>query len=67
MSSQFIQILHTGNQHLVCVSTVRGDDGLVELYDSWYHNVIENEVVEQVKNLAGTGKVSGIVVVAIQQ
>ena len=52
---------------MVCVSTVRGDDGLVELYDSWYHNVIENEVVEQVKNLAGTGKVSGIVVVAIQQ
>ena len=49
MSGHFIQILHTGNQHLVCLSTVRSDDGLGELYDSLYHNVIENEVVEQVK------------------
>ena len=31
------------------MSTVRSDDGLGELYDSLYHNVIENEVVEQVK------------------
>ena len=67
VSGQFIQILHTGNQHLVCVSTVRSDDELVELYDSLYHNVIENEVVEQVKNLGGTGNVSGIRVVAVQQ
>ena len=67
MSGQFIQILHTGNQHWVCVSTVRSDDGLVDLYDSLYHNVIENEVEEQVKNLVGTGNFSGIRVVAVQQ
>ena len=30
VSGQFNQILHTGNQHWVCVNTVRSDDGLVD-------------------------------------
>ena len=50
VSGQVIQILLTGNQHWVSVSTVRSDDGIVDLCDSLYHNVIENEVEEQVKN-----------------
>ena len=49
------------------MSTVRSDDGLVDLYDSLYRNVIESEVEEQVKNLVGTGNFSGIPVVAVQQ
>lgn len=53
VSGQFIQVLHTRNWHWVCVSTVRNDDGNVDLYDSLFHNVIENEVEEQVKNLVG--------------
>ena len=67
VTGQFIQILHTGHQHWVCVSTVGSDDGMVDLYDSMFHNVIENEVEEQVKNLVGSANFSGIKVVAVQQ
>ena len=39
----------TGHQHWVCASTVGSDDGMVDLYDSMFHSVIENKVEEQVK------------------
>lgn len=40
-TSPFIQILHTGNSHGICVSSLgRVDDGTVKLYDSLFHNVI---------------------------
>ena len=67
VQNPFIQILHTGNDHWVCVSTVRSDDGLVDLYDSLFHNIIQNEVEEQVKCLIGEANYMGLRVVAVQQ
>lgn len=67
VTGQFIQILHTGNKHWICVSTVGSDDGIVDLYDSLFHNVIENEVEQQVINLVGIDKFSGIGGSAVQQ
>ena len=51
VNGEFTQILHTGNAHWVCVSSVGCEDGTVDLYDSLYHNIILNEVQEQVLNL----------------
>ena len=42
VSNPFVQILHTGNHHWVCISSVGCSDGIVNLYDSLYHNVISN-------------------------
>lgn len=67
VTGQFIQILHAGNKHWICVSTVGSDDGIVDLYDSLFDNIIENEVEQQVINLVGIDKFSGIRIVAIQQ
>ena len=36
----FVQILHTGRYHWVCISSVGCSNGIVNLYDSLYHNVI---------------------------
>lgn len=64
---EFIQILHTGNAHWVCVSSVGCEDGTVNLYDSLYHNIILNEVQEQVLNLVGRSNFTSIQVVPVQQ
>ena len=63
----FIQILHTGSDHWVCTSTVKSNDGLVDLYDSLYHNTIQTELEEQVKCLVGANNCSGLRVVSVQQ
>ena len=52
VSGEFIQILHTDNSHWVCVSSIGCLPGIVNLYDSLYHNIIE-EVEEQVVDLVG--------------
>ena len=67
VAGQFIQILHTGNSHWVCVTSVGVDNGTVNLYDSLYHNVIQKEVEEQVINLVGQSNYSGLQVVGVQQ
>ena len=67
VNGEFTQILHTGNAHWVCVSSVGCEDGTVNLYDSLYHNIILNEVQEQVLNLVGRSKFTGIQVVPVQQ
>lgn len=61
INGEFAQILHT--VHLICVGSVGCEDGTVNnyLYDSLYHNIVDNEVEEQVLNLVG------IQVVHIQQ
>ena len=51
MSSEFVQILHTGMSHWVCVSSINCQRGYVNLYDSLYHDIIEKEVEQQVKDL----------------
>ncbi|CAH3151451.1 unnamed protein product, partial [Porites lobata] len=37
VTSDFVQILHTGNQHWVCASSVCCLPGIVNLYDSLFH------------------------------
>ena len=59
MTGEFIQILHTGNQHWVCVSSVGCLPGMVNLYDSLFHDIIETEVEEQVKSMM-TGAYKGL-------
>ena len=66
MTGEFIQILHTGNQHWVCVSSVGCLPGMVNLYDSLFHDIIETEVEEQVKSLM-TGAYKGLHNVPVQQ
>ena len=57
VTSDFIQILHTGNSHWVCVSSIGCPEGQINLYDSLYNNIIATEVEEQVKSLLGGRKV----------
>ena len=65
MTSKFVQILHTGRSHWVCVSSINCPSGIVNLYDRLFNNIIENEVEEQVKSLFG-GNFQGITNVPVQ-
>ena len=66
MTSEFVQILHTGRSHWVCVSSINCPPGIVNLYDSLFNDIIENEVEEQVKSLFG-GNFQGLTNVPVQQ
>ena len=52
--------------HWVCVSSIGCIPGVVKLYDSLYHDIIEEEVTEQVKSLMADSYI-GLVNVAVQQ
>ena len=67
VNGEFIQILHTGEKHWVCVGSMGCEDGTVNLYDSLYHNIIYSEVEDQVINLVGQENYTGIQVVPVQQ
>ena len=68
VNDEFIQILHTpGNAHWVCVGSVGCEYGTVNLYDSLYHNIILNEVQQQVLILVGRSNVTGIQVFPVQK
>ncbi|XP_066270230.1 uncharacterized protein [Branchiostoma lanceolatum] len=58
VSSECIQILHTGQGHWVCVSTIDCLPGRVKLYDSLYHDAVSKEVKEQTNDLIGGNLVS---------
>ena len=49
MTSEFVQILHTGRSHWVCVSSINCLPGIVNLYDSLFNDIIENEVEWKMK------------------
>ena len=66
MTSDFVQILHTGNSHWVCISSIGCTSGCVNLYDSLYNDIIDDEVEQQVKDLLPDNFV-GIEVVPVQQ
>ena len=51
VSGEFVQLLHTGHNHWVCVSSVGCPPGTVNLFDSLYHDIISQEVEDQVKDL----------------
>ena len=67
VSGEFVQILHTRNSHWVCVSSLGCVHGEVNLYDSLYHNVIDEEVKSQVSNLVGPTNFTGLNVIPVQQ
>ena len=51
INGEFIQILHTGDKHWVCVASMGCGDGTVNLYDSLYLGIIYREVEDRVINL----------------
>lgn len=66
VSGEFIQLLHTGSDHWVCISSIGCLPGHVNLYDSLYHDIINQEVEEQTKDLLG-GSLVAINFVPVQQ
>lgn len=66
VTGEFIQILHTGNNHWVCISSIGCLHGSVHLYDSLYHDVISQEVQDQTNDLLG-GNLIGLDFVPVQQ
>eukprot|EP00794_Sanderia_malayensis_P002558 gene2558-2954_t len=67
VGGEFVQILHTGNSHWVCTSSIGCLPGMVSLYDSLYSHVVSDEIEEQIKNLIGADIYQGINVVPVQQ
>ena len=63
---EFIQILHTGTDHWLCISSLGCSPGVVYLFDSFYNDVILTEVEEQTQDLLG-GKQVDLVYVPVQQ
>lgn len=51
VSGEFVQLLHTGQDPWVCVSSVGCPPGTVKLFDSLNHDIISQEVEDQVKDL----------------
>ena len=51
VSGEFVQLLHTGHNHWVCVSSIGCLPGTVKLFDSLYHDIISQEVEDQVRDL----------------
>ena len=67
VSGELVQILHTGNDHWVCISSIGCVPGYVNLFDSLYHDsVIIQEVEEQTNDLLG-GRLIGLDPKPVQQ
>ena len=65
VSGEFVQILHTGSNHWVCVSLISCLPGHVNLYDSLYHDAISQEV-DQTNDLL-SGRLASLKFVSVQQ
>ena len=52
-SGELVQILHTGNNHRVSISSTGCEPGYVNLFDSLYDSVMTQEVEEQTNDLLG--------------
>ena len=66
VSGEFVQILLTGSNHWVCVSSIGCLPGHVNLYDSLYHDAISQEVEDQTNDLLG-GRLASLQSVSVQQ
>ena len=66
VSGEFVQILHTGNSHWVCVSSIGCPPGHVKLYDSLYNDAITQEIEQQTNDLLG-GRLLSLVPASVQQ
>ena len=53
VSGEFVQILHTGNSHWVCVSSIGCPPGHVKLYDRFSSDAISQEIELQINDLLG--------------
>ena len=47
VSGEFVQLLHTGQDNWVCVSSIGFPPGTVKLFDSLYHDIISQEVEDR--------------------
>ena len=54
----FFQILHTGSDDWVCISSLGCMPGMVNVYDSLYNDVISQEIEEQVNDFLGARLIS---------
>ena len=66
VSGEFVQILHTGNSHWVCVSSIGCPPGHVKLYDSLYDDAISQEIEQQTNDMLG-GRLVSLVPASVQQ
>jgi len=66
VSGEFVQILHTGSNHWVCISNIGCLPGKVHLYDSLFHDVISQEIEDQTNDLLG-GDLVSLEFVPVQQ
>jgi len=66
VTSEFVRILYTGHMHWVWISFIGCTEGIVNLYDSLNHDIIEQEVEEHVESLMPDSYI-GIVNVPVQQ
>ena len=66
VSGEVVQILHTGNSHWVCVSSIGCTPGHVKLYDSFYSDAISQEIELQTNDLLG-GRLLSLVPASVQQ
>ena len=53
VAGEFIQILNTGGNHWICFSSIGCTYGHVNLYDSFFHDVVSHDIEEQAGNLLG--------------
>jgi hypothetical protein len=53
VTAEFIQILHSGRDHWVCISSIGCLPGIVHLYDSLFQDVICQEIEDQTNDLLG--------------
>ena len=65
-SGEFVEILHTGNSHWVCVSSIGCLPRHVKLYDSLYNDAISQEIEQQTNDMRG-GRLVSLVPVSVQQ
>ena len=66
VTSEFVQIPHTGKNHWVCVSSIGCPSGTVHLFDSLYNHVILSEVEDQTQDMLA-GNLRDLVYVPTQQ
>ena len=66
VSGEFTQILQTGNDHWVCISSIGCDAGVVNLYDSLFNDNVSQEVEDQTKDFLADNYV-GLNYVPVQQ
>ena len=66
VGGEFIQILNTGANHWLCISSVGCRKGCANVYDGLFNNVINDDIEEQTRNLVGD-EFERLIIVPVQQ